>query len=379
MSDKIKILHCSDLHLCAELSFLKSKAKNRKLEVLNTLQRIVNLCSTNMTDLLIIAGDLFDSNHADINIVSAVKKMFAAVPALTVAIVAGNHDYYAVDSPYSDEDWSRNVIIFFSSYSMIEIPEKNLRLYGSSFISSYQNKNNNSFSVPDDDMINILIYHGDIVTDNQTSMYNPITVKQLSSSGFDYVALGHIHKASEIQKAGNTYYAYSGTPDGNGFDETGKKGVYIGEVSKGNVKLNFINTSSRIFADVSFDITSLTSNNQIKNAIIKKLEHLYPENFAENLYKITLTGKYPEGFLPDSKSIALDLSDSLYYVTVENNSRPDINISALASDFSLKGIFVQKMLKKMQLCTNESDKATYENALYLGLKAFDGEVGFNED
>lgn len=379
MSDKIKILHCSDLHLCAELSFLKSKAKNRRLEVLNTLQRIINMCTSNAVDILIIAGDLFDSNHADTNIVSAVKKMFASVPSLTVAVAAGNHDYYAVDSPYSDEDWSSNVIIFYNNYSMIELPEKNVRLYGSSFISSYQTKSNNNFSVPSDNMINILIYHGDIVGEKQSSMYNPITVKEIEASGFDYIALGHVHKASEVLRAGKTYYAYSGTPDGNGFDETGKKGVYIGDVSKGNVRLTFCTTSSRIYSDVNFDITSLNTNDQIKSSILKKLERLYPENYQDNLYRITLTGRYPEGFIPDSKSISLELADCLYYVTVENNSRPAIDIRALSSDFSLRGIFVQKMLKKIQLCTNESDKETYENALYLGLKAFDSEVGYYED
>lgn len=379
MMDKIKILHCSDLHLCAELSFLKNKAKSRRLEVLNTLQNIVNTCHMQNIELLLIAGDMFDSNHIDSATLSAVKGMFASIPDVIVAIVAGNHDYYAVDSPYSDDDWPSNVVIFYNNFSKKEFPEKKLRLCGSSFICSYQEQSNINISAPDDDMINILVYHGDIVTENQLSRYNPLTVRQIEKSGFDYIALGHIHTASQVLKAGKTSYAYCGTPDGNGFDETGKKGVYIGYVYKGHTDLVFCETSSRIYENVNFDISSLTSNSQISKAILRKLETNYGENYQNNLYKITLTGKFPDGFSPNSKAISLELMENVYYASVINSSVPDVDIEILASDFSLKGLFAKKMLAKIKSCESQTDKKIYENALYIGLKAFDGEVSFYED
>ncbi len=378
MKDKIKILHCSDNHLCAELSFLKNKARSRRLETLNTLQNIVNTCQMQNVELLVIAGDLFDNNRIDSATLSSVKNMFASIPDIIVAICAGNHDYYAVDSPYSDDDWSSNVVIFYNNFSKIEFPEKNLRLCGSSFVCSYQEKRNTDISVPDDNMINILVYHGDVVTNDKSSRYNPLTIEQIEKSGFDYIALGHIHSASQVLKAGTTSYAYCGTPDGNGFDETGIKGVYIGDVYKKKVNLEFCETESRIFDDISFDISSLTSNTQIAKSILRKLEDIYNDSYTENLYRITLTGKSPEGFSPNSKAISLELMNTLYYATVINNSKPDINLEILSSDFSLKGLFVKKMLSKINSCKTDEDKLLYENALYIGLKAFDGEVSFYE-
>ncbi|MBE6852361.1 MAG: DNA repair exonuclease [Ruminococcus sp.] len=379
MNNKIKILHCSDLHIGAELSFLKNKSKSRRAEVLNTLNRITMMCLQQGIELLIIAGDLFDSNHIDSQTLTAVKSMFAAIPDTIVAIVAGNHDYFAVDSPYSDDDWSPNVSIFFKKFSTIEFPKKNLRLCGSSFLGSYQESSGSELNVPDDDMINILIYHGDLVTNNQSSKYNPVTINELENSRFDYVALGHIHSATPLAKAGNTTYAYSGTPDGNGFDETGKKGVYTGYVYKHRTELAFFPTSSRLYENVSFDITSLTSNSGIAKSIINKLETLYGAEYQDNLYKITLTGKTPEGFLPSRKSITTELQDTLYYVSVINQSTPDTDIKILSSDFSLKGIFVKKMLAKINACENEAEKEMHEKALYIGLKAFDREVSFYEN
>ena len=85
MNNKIKILHCSDFHLGAELSFLKNKAKSRRAEVLNTLSRITDICSSQKIELLIISGDLFDSNHVDSATLTSVKELFAGIPDTLVA------------------------------------------------------------------------------------------------------------------------------------------------------------------------------------------------------------------------------------------------------------------------------------------------------
>lgn len=378
MADKIKILHCSDIHLCSELAFLKNKSKARRLEILNTFRNIVELCKKEAVELLLIAGDLFDSNHIDSETLRSIKNMFASVPKVKIAVVAGNHDYYAVDSPYSDDDWPENTVIFFNNFQKIEYPELNLRLCGSSFVSSYQEKKHNDISVPDDNMINIMVYHGDVVSDNQSSAYNPLTVSQIEKSNYDYIALGHIHTASQVLKAGNTSYGYSGTPDGNGFDETGKKGVYIGNVYKHRTDLKFYETSSRLYENVNFDVSSLVSNTQIAKSVIRKLETLFGEKYADNLYKLTLTGKSPEGFIPNSKLIQTELEETLFYINVNNNSKPDLNVDMLSSDFSLKGLFTKKMLEKISSCVSDEEKSLYENAMYIGLKAFDGEVSFYE-
>ena len=141
----------------------------------------------------------------------------------------------------------------------------------------------------------------------------------------------------------------------------------------------FCETSSRLYENVNFDISSLTSNSQISKAILRKLETNYGENYQNNLYKITLTGKFPDGFSPNSKAISLELMENVYYASVINSSVPDVDIKILASDFSLKGLFAKKMLAKIKSCESQTDKKIYENALYIGLKAFDGEVSFYED
>ncbi|MBQ8533135.1 MAG: hypothetical protein IJ432_06910, partial [Clostridia bacterium] len=72
------------------------------------------------------------------------------------------------------------------------------------------------------------------------------------------------------------------------------------------------------------------------------------------------------------------LSDKVYDRKIQDSTEPCVDLEALANEVSLKGIFVKNMLKAIENA-DEDKKAIYKNALKIGLKAFIGEVGFNED
>ena len=46
------------------------------------------------------------------------------------------------------------------------------------------------------DKINILLTHTQLDASNEEEAYNPIAKKELKQLGFDYIALGHVHKPS---------------------------------------------------------------------------------------------------------------------------------------------------------------------------------------
>ena len=379
----IKILHCADLHLGAEQSSIGEKARLRKEEVLMTFNNIISLCQKENVELLLIAGDLFESNNVNPTIIDTVKKAFAEIPNTIVAIAPGNHDHIAIDSPYLDENWGKNVFIFTSELQRIKFQNRGIRLWGGAFTTTYMVmpilKN---AVVPDDDFINICVLHGDLVTEKQQTNYNPIFTSQIASSKMDYVALGHIHKRTEILRAENTYYAYSGCVEGQGFDELGEKGVYMGTVSKGSCNLSFVPICTRMYLETSVDITGATNNNEIADIVLKSLKNNYGEDFKNHLYKIILEGEIDVNFNIDCVAIAFRLSSQVYYSKIKDNTHIAIDIKALALETSLKGIFTKKMLDKIDELVKAGDNETaeqYKNSLYIGLKAFDSEVKYNEN
>jgi len=379
-SSSVKILHCADFHIGAQNYYLRNKAKQRRSEILITLEKIINICKIENIELMLISGDLFDSNHIDNESIKKVKSLFSQIPDTFIAICAGNHDYITSDSPYVNSQWPANVYIFGTSMEFIQVPKKDVRVWGCSFSTPYiQSSLIKNINVPNDNLINIMVMHGEFVAENTSSKYNPITKTNLSYSGMDYVALGHIHHSSSVHQAGRTFYAYSGCPESQGFEETGLKGVYTGIVSKGYCNLTFRPVQYRMCITMQVDVTGLKNQDEIIQATYKKMADNYGENYERNIYRITYTGTLQTSSPTDFVHTELALNEKIFFALVRNYTKPDINLEEISSEMNLKGLFVKKMLAQME---NEKDtikRTNMEKALYLGLTAFDGEVNYYEN
>ena len=78
--DSVKILHCADIHLGAAENFLSTRAESRRAETLITFEKIINLARDRAVDILLIAGDLFNSNKIEKSLIDRVFECFASVP-----------------------------------------------------------------------------------------------------------------------------------------------------------------------------------------------------------------------------------------------------------------------------------------------------------
>ncbi len=372
----VKILHTADIHIGAAESFLKNEALKRRFETLLTFEKIIDLAIDRDVDVIVISGDLFDSNKIESHFIDAVFEKMANCKK-RIVFCGGNHDPLNADSPFLNRNLPDNLFVLGKTDECITFEDISLKCYGRSFTDVYLKGEERLLLSADKDYVNLMVQHGELKSD-LSSDYNSITPAFVKNSGMDYIALGHIHKRTPIGKIDNTYFAYCGCPEGQGFDELDQKGVYIGEIGKGVCNLEFVAVSKRLHIQHKTDITDLCSNEEICQKIMSELESGYGINFRDNLYKIELTGEIS----PDVKLIKTEilsrLDAELYFVKVKDNSELKIDLEAVAQEPSLKGIFVKKMLKK-QAEADESELPVYKKALKLGLKAFSGEVKFDED
>lgn len=371
----VKILHCADIHIGARESFLGPLAAERRAETLITFEKIIDFGLENSVDAVLIAGDLFDSNNIEQSFVSAVLSKIASASSLKVIFAAGNHDPLTQVSPFALNKLPDNLYVLKPYDDCISFEEQGFRIYGRAFDSAYM-KGEPDFSVkpPQDGIINIMVIHGELNND-LNACYNPITDEFIKNSGMDYIALGHVHKRTEPTALGKTYYAYSGCPEGQGFDECDEKGVYIVNAGKGICKAEFYTTAKRRHIRESIDITDLETSSEIADFILKFLEKKYKSGFADNLYRIELCGA---SLSPDLPEITARLSDKVYFIKLKDNTEPLINYEELSKEISLKGLFVKNMLGKIESAP-QSEKPVLQSALKLGLKAFGSEVAFDEN
>ena len=376
--NSVKILHCADIHIGAAESFLGARADLRRYETVLTFERIIDTAVNAGVDVVAVAGDLFDSNTADARLYRPVLEKIASVPDIKVLFAAGNHDPLLSSSPFLKNKNPGNLYVFPEHDHCFTFDDIKLRAYGRSFGNVYmQGEQSFGITPPDDEYVNLMVLHGEL-TGDLSSQYNAVTAEFIKNSGMDYIALGHIHKRTEPQKSGNTYYAYCGCPEGQGFDETGEKGVYVGTVGKSLCALEFIPLAKRRHFHIKTDVTGLASQAEIVNKIAEDIKNTAGSGWEENLYKIELTGGVKEGADVNTAEIIARISEAVYYAKVKDSTVPALDMEQIASEISLKGLFVKNMLSRMENASKD-EKEELAAALRLGLKAFDSEVAYSED
>jgi len=365
--ESVSILHCADLHLGSSFSGLPPNiSAERSNDLRRMFLKIIDICKAEKINLLLIAGDLFDGIHVPESLTDMVRGAFASIPGTYVAIAPGNHDPAVFDSPYRNKDiWPKNVQIFTGGLSCLSLPMINVRLWGAAFTNVYQDKPMLTDLQPTDGgLINVCVMHGDIVPAGGVSQYNPITPEMIAKSGMDYLALGHVHKRSDIARAGGVYYAYPGSPEGLGFDEKGGRGVYMGEVSRGVCDMNFYTLNRRTYVDINIDATGLQRHQIVK--LIQDMIRTDKTKSADNLIRVVMTGMVTEDSMLSPEYAAAALAD-VFYLSLTDQTVLSVQPDKIRGDFTLRNIFVKKMQERIDQNPNDE---SLKLAMKLGLRSF---------
>lgn len=364
--EKIKILHCGDIHLDTPFrEFNETISKSSRKDIKNVLRNIINICNEEFIDILLIAGDFFDNNSVKKDTLEFIKDVFKMLKNTNVFISPGNHDPFYEKSFYTLVEWPKNVYIFKGELERIDLDK--VSIHGFAFNKKYEIEGLLKNIHIKNENINILVGHGEVEV--RESEYNPISKEEIRCSGLDYAALGHIHTFKGINKEGKTYYAYSGCPQGRGFDEDGQKGVLIGEVGKDYANLKFLKTSIREFKNIEVNITDLENNLQVEEGIMKATEE---KKRKDNFFKVILKGEIEPKVILDIDEIKENLKDKFYFIKVIDKTTVKINKEDI-NENSAKGLFI-KYIEDL-----DGDAEILNLALSLGLKSLiDEEVKLDD-
>ena len=335
-------------------------AKQRRRESRQMLERLSNYVNQNSVQVVLLAGDLFDSATTYRETIEALTDALARMQA-KIFIAPGNHDFYSSRSPYATLRWPENVHIFKTrEIECVELPELGCAVYGAAFTDAAQEAGLlEGFSAPEDDLIHLMVLHGDM--NAAEARYDPITKDQIASSNLDYLALGHTHQFGGVLTAGRTAYAYAGCPEGRGFDELGDKGVLCGTVGHAKVDMNFIPFARRRYELLRVDVTGKKPE--------EALYSMMPETAAGDLCRVVFTGETGERGV-DIKSIQERFDADFYYLELRDETHIGEDIWARAQEDSLRGLFLRELHGKYEKA-GEGERAQIEKAVRFGLAALD--------
>lgn len=359
----MKFLHGADFHLDSPFGALPARqAAERRRESRELPRRLADYVNGHGIDLVLLAGDLFDSANIFRETGERLAEAFGSMNA-KIFIAPGNHDWYGPGSPWLTVDWPDNVFLFRENVlTAVELPEWNLTLHGGAFTAPEQISGLLAgFSAPRDGKRHFGLLHGEI--DPPEPRYNPIRREDIAASGLDYLALGHIHKRAEPARYGTTLCAWPGCPEGRGFDELGEKGFYEGTLSEdGSVSLTFVPFARRRYEILEADVTGRDP--------LAVLEAALPPDTAGDLYRILLTGETGEGGA-DTAALEAALSDRFYALEIRDMTRMAEDVWARAEEDSLRGLFLRELQKRLEDAEDGAARETVSQAARFGLAALD--------
>jgi DNA repair protein SbcD/Mre11 len=227
---RIRILHTADLHLGASFATLGVNAyigNQLCAAQQRVFEKIMQRANDWPADMVLIAGDLFDSTDVQAETVALVMETLEHLAPIPVYIVPGNRDPYVDNSPYATELWPENVTLFDSQeWQQCVHPSQEICIHGIGCNGDDDSGDKfNALSIEKDGRVHIALAHG---TERSHRPPNgkcvaPFDAAAIAREGLAYLALGHFHEATEVKGDYPTAIHYPGTPQGRNFNEQGSR------------------------------------------------------------------------------------------------------------------------------------------------------------
>ncbi|MBQ7641836.1 MAG: DNA repair exonuclease [Acholeplasmatales bacterium] len=343
----MKIIHTADLHFDSKLetNLDPVKAKERKRELLNTFERMIEYAKVNDVSVIIIAGDMFDKPRISIKTKEFVLNLINLNPEIDFLYALGNHDEDSFVS--SIDSIPNNLHIFENKWKTLNY--KDCDITGINYNETTEKYLYDTLYL-NKERANIVVMHGPL-----GSKGSGINVNALRGKGINYLALGHIHKFQKGSIDSEGVFVYPGCPEGRGFDEIGPKGFVLLDVNGGIVNSEFIPFSKRELHEIEIDITGIDSFTEIRKNVNLKTNSI-PD---KDMVKIKLVGNYEISLIKQNELLNEYLNDCYYFAKVSDESKLAINPKDYEKDISLKGEFIRTVLQSNLSPEEKNDVIEY--------------------
>lgn len=357
----MKFVHIADMHFDSAFFNLSDKdimGDLRRLEQRKVFRKIIEYIKENDIEYLFISGDLYEHKYIKQSTIEYINSLFKEIPKTKIFISAGNHDPKVKNSYYNKFNWNENVKIFNSKIEKVETYDSNI--YGYSFDDFYCNNCGiENVELEKNGKPNILIMHGNLDgAKKDDKPYNPIPKKILLEIGFDYVALGHIHKPDYITEE-KQKIVYPGSTISLGFDELGQHGMIVGNFD-GDLKLEFVPLDDEEFTKCEINVNNLGSKEEL-------IEIINGLNINSKEYiEIVLVGE--RNFEIDKYEI-LKFIENERIIKIKDETKIARDLEKISNENTLRGLFVKEMIEKLKSENDLEKKEILEKAIEIGLDA----------
>jgi exonuclease SbcD len=365
MNKGIRILHTSDLQLDAPFLFLGEGGQRHRQQIRKTFAAIVEMAQREAYQMLLMAGDLFNSNRPSQSTVDAVLRLLGKV-SMPICILPGNHDPYDERSIYRRVTFPSNVTIFTDNLTSKIYPTLDLAIYGNAITSKDGGKRPLADIRPHlKARWHVAMAHGSVITGLAEKAEQPIYPKEIEDCRMDYVALGDWHSFADHSQ-GLVRATYCGAPEPTAYDQEGAGFVSKVTLDEQGVQVEKIRVGKIHTQQVHVNVTG-QNEVDIQDLI---LDHAGEDRMVD----VILTGLAKVGTVIDPAELEMLLSQNFYTLRVRNQSHPqmdDISLADYPSGHLIRR-YIQIMVEHLQQAQDNHRADIAEQALQLGVALLHG-------
>ena len=346
----LRFLHAADIHLDSPMLNLDryegAPVEEFRSATRKAMDNLVQLAIEEQVDLVLIAGDLYDGECKDMNTALELRRSLEELSAadIGVFIVQGNHDAQSRVTKGFRLEMPKNVHLFKTSKAQtIHLKDLGVAIHGQGFSEQSVAENlSSTYPEPVSGAFNIGLLHTNCGGAPGHDDYAPSTVDGLRAKGYDYWALGHIHKRQELHQ-GDPWIVYPGNLQGRSVRETGAKGCTLVEVAGGrvtSVEHRALDVARWEICEV--DTSACDGGQAVVNAVMQKLdEELMLADGRSLAARVVLKGAsvahadlstHREHWNTEIRNAAVDRFDERVWVEkIQHHTETSVDLDAIAN------------------------------------------------
>ncbi|WP_416369997.1 metallophosphoesterase family protein [Tritonibacter mobilis] len=289
----IKILHTADVHLDSPLRSLALRNAGLRETVAAAsraaFSQMIDRALSEEVAAILISGDLFDGRERTARtgafLLAELDRLAEA--GIQVYYIKGNHD---AENPITGTlDLPQHVHVFDARGGKHQLAE-DVWIHGVSFAESHAPESLlPRFKAPVAGAVNIAMLHSSLAGAAGHDVYAPCSVSDLAAMGFDYWALGHIHKRQIHAEA--PWVVMPGIPQGRDIGEAGPKSATLLTIEQGQIALSEVPTSVVEFVETELDVTGAANDEALRATLKAHLSVLSAALVAPTgVVRLTLKG-----------------------------------------------------------------------------------------
>ncbi|MHA3772133.1 metallophosphoesterase family protein [Verrucomicrobiota bacterium sgz303538] len=219
----MRFIHSADWQIGARFRQFREKAAWLREVRLRTLGRALALASERNADAFLIAGDLFEDNQVEPDVLTRVWKLLADFSEVPVFILPGNHD----PSSGPGSIWARRPFASPPEHVKIFTAPEAVELKGNWLVANPLTQKRSTVDpsrklaelardLPSE-AIKVGLTHGSLAIESRHEPDDfPIALDAATRAGLDYLAIGHWHSE---QRFDGDRLVMAGTPEQTDFGE----------------------------------------------------------------------------------------------------------------------------------------------------------------